>query len=185
MHQQLVVRGLQQAFQTGEGHLQQVVACVDEFGIGDEGGGGGGAEAVGTGPGVIGEGLGERVVFELRNLEGDVVAEAGCAHGLDRHRRANAGLHLEDGHLVHGAAVGIHQGAGAVVELRVARDVALAVDVGGAGQRAVALQEEAVVGEFDLELEGDAVLAQGVVREQPAVQRVCSSANPHSDEFIG
>jgi len=35
-----------------------------------------------------------------------------------------------------------------------------------------------------LKFEGDAVLAQGVVREQSAVQRIRSCSNPHSDEFI-
>ena len=126
--------------------------------------------------------IGRGVVLELRHLECDVVTEAGRSHRLDGHGRTNAGLYFEHRHFVHGAAVGIHQGARAIIELRVARDVALAVDVCGAGQRAVALQKQAVVGEFDLEFEGDAVLTQRIVREQSTVQRVRSSPDPDPDD---
>ena len=117
MNQQFVVGGLQEAFQPSEGHLQQVVTGIIKRRIGDIGRGGVGVEAVRAGPSVVGEGLGERVVFELRYLERDVVAEAGRAHRLNCYGWTNAGLHLEHGNLVHGAAVGIHQGAGSIVEL--------------------------------------------------------------------
>ena len=120
VNQQFVVSRLQQAFQPGEGHLQQVVAGIVKRRIGDVGRGRVGAEVVGAGPGVVGEGLGEWVVFELRHFERDVVTEAGRSHWLDGHGRTNAGLYFEHRHFVHGAAVGINQGAGAIVELRVA-----------------------------------------------------------------
>ena len=119
VNQQLVVSRLQQAFQPGEGHLQQVVAGIVKRRIGDVGRGGVGAEAVGAGPSVVGEGLGERIVFELGHFERDIVAETGRTHRLDGYRWADAGLYLEYGHFLHGAAVGIHQGARAIVELRV------------------------------------------------------------------
>ena len=178
MHVEGVIGRAQQALESLEGHLHQIRPGVLEVDTWDECGGTVHRKAVGARPRVVGQGLCQGVVGELGHFERHVVAQARCPCGLDGHRGADAGLDFQHGDLLHRTAVLVHQGAGAVVRLVVARDVARAVDVGLCGERAVALQEHAVVGQGDLVFVGDAVHAQWVVVQLSPLGAV--GAGPHA-----
>ena len=47
------------------------------------------------------------------------------------------------------------------------------------------MQKQAVVGEFDLKFEGDAVLAQRIVHQKTSIYGIRPCTDPYADEFIG
>ena len=140
MHVKAVIGRAQQALESLKSHLHQIRPSVVEVDIWDECGGTVHRKAVGARPVVVGQGLRQGVVGELRHFKRHVVAQARRSCGLDGHRGAHAGLDFQHRDLLHRTAVLVHQGAGAVVRLVVARDVARAVDVGFCSERPVALQ---------------------------------------------
>ena len=174
----------QQALESSEGHLEQVVAGILELGTLDQGRGRVGREPIGTRPGVVGEGLGDGVVDEFGHLQGDVAAKAGGSDGLDEDGRADSSLDLEGVDGLHRAAVGVDESTLTVVVLWVAGNVAGAGDLGHPGQGAVALEQEAVVGQLDLETEGHAVHTERVIFEQSALPGIGSDAGPDADGLL-